>query len=280
MPRLIGDIGGTTSRWVLVPNHGEEPVPIRLPGFNPTSGEASGMQAGLRQYMPLAQREALQVTAYGAGCGAKSRAERLLGVLAEVWPGADIEVESDLLGAARALYGKDAGMVLILGTGMNVGYYTGSRLHQPMPSLGFVLGDEGSGADIGKHLLRDALYGEISGPLKHTLFPDGLDLATVLEAIHRAPGPQAYLASFTARLVPHLEHPKVQELIASRFEALSQLLDRFFTPEERNCVRACGSVAFGFRGLLAGALAPTGMRLTAAEAEALPGLLRYHAAVA
>jgi len=276
---LIGDIGGTSSRWALLSSPDDETRTIDLPGFNPVTGDPVAMQAALRQsgIGGEAENGPLKVIAYGAGCGAKARADLLRTALAEVWPHAHIQVETDLLGAARGLYGSDAGLVLILGTGMNVGYYDGSALHMPMPSLGYILGDEGSGADIGKHLLRDALYGVLPEPLKDRLFPDGLDLASVLGSTYRSSGPQAYLASFTALLADHLEETYVHDLVASRFFALTRLLARCFSAQELQQVRASGSVALGFRQVLTEALGQRRMHLTAVERDPLPGLAAYHA---
>lgn len=232
------------------------------------------MQAALRN-AGLGNVE--HVTAYGAGCGTKARSDRMRAALHEVWPDAALVIESDLLGAARSLYGMEAGLVLILGTGMNAGLYDGSRLHLPMPSIGYVLGDEGSGADIGKHVLRDALYANLPMTLHKVLFPEGLDLPAVLEAVHRSTAAQAFLASFAAPLAAHAEELHVHDLVASRFDALARILARFFTMEQRRQVRACGSVAWGFRAILKEVLAQRGMQLTVAEPEPLPGLLRFHA---
>lgn len=276
MPLLIGDIGGTKSRWALVPAPGSA-AHIELPGYNPTTGTPAAMQAALREAALVKGSAALNVIAYGAGCGARSRAERMHAALAEVWPGASIEVQSDLLGAARSVYGEAAGLVLILGTGMNAGYYDGEHLHLPMPSIGYVLGDEGSGADIGKHLLRDALYGQVPAVIAASIFPAGPHLSEVLEHVHRGPAPQAFLASFTALLAGHRSDTYVQDLVASRFFALTRLLAHFFTAEEYREVRAIGSVAYGFRELLAEAMEQRGMALTATERDPMPGLMKYHA---
>lgn len=279
MHRLIGDIGGTSSRWAFVPPPGGLPTFHKLPGYNPATGQPALLQQALRDAKLGMGLGSLHATVYGAGCGTKARADRMRATLAEVWPDASVEVESDLLGAARALYGHDAGLVLILGTGMNAGYYNGMDLHLPMPSLGYVLGDEGSGADIGKHLLRDALYGALPDALFKALFPEGADLPAILEAVHRSPVPQAFLASFAAPLAAVTGDVHAHDLVASRFDALARLLARFFAPDERKSVRACGSVAFGFRETLKESLAQRGMRLTAAEADPMQGLLRYHAAL-
>lgn len=278
MALLIADIGGSSSRWGVIRNGEAVAWPGKLAGFNPASGSPDVLQQQLKAArLDLGHGEALEVFAYGAGCGATDRAGRMHAALHQVWPQAVVHVGTDLLGAARSLYGTHAGLVLILGTGMNAGHYDGSRLHCPMPSLGYILGDEGSGADIGKHLLRDVLYGLAPEALKHDLFPQGPDLPALLDAVYRSPAPQAFVAAFTARLADHLGAEYVHDLLASRFFALGRLLQRHFSAAERAEVRACGSVAHGFREILEQALLHGGMRITAAVQDPLPGLLHFHA---
>lgn len=277
MTTWIGDIGGSSSRWAVIETGRGEILKGTFPGYNPLSGEPGPLQAKLREAAAgRSGEEAPEVFAYGAGCGNPERAGRVHGMLADVWPGAHVQVGTDLLGAARSLYGDDEGLVLILGTGMNVGHYDGGFIHTPMPSLGFILGDEGSGADIGKHLLRDALYGLLPDNLMTALFPDGLDLAEVLRSIHRSPSPQPYVASFTKALAGRMDEHYVHDLVVSRFFALARLLARFFAPAERREVRATGSVAYGFREALAHSLAGKGMTLGTVERDPLTGLLEYH----
>lgn len=277
MATWVGDIGGSSSRWAVIAGGVGTELPGPFPGFNPLVGDPSAMQAALREAAHLLPgATATQVVAYGAGCGAPVRARCVQQALAGVWPGAQVQVESDLLGAARGLYGDGKGLVLNLGTGMNSGYYDGLFLHTPMPSLGYMLGDEGSGADIGKHLLRDALYGSVPGAIAASLFPQGLDLPAVLEATYRSPGPQAYVASFTAKLAGHVDHPYVHDLVMARFFAMARLLERFFAPDERREVKAVGSVAYGFQGLLATALDHYGMALMGVLRDPLPGLIAFH----
>lgn len=273
----IGDIGGSSSRWAVIDGGRGEALKGTFPGYNPLSGDPLPLQERLREAARLrGGGQDPTVVAYGAGCGAKERARRMQAMLQGVWPGAAVRVETDLLAAARALYGDGTGLVLILGTGMNVGHFDGDFIHTPMPSLGFILGDEGSGADIGKHLLRDALYGLVPTGLQEGLFPEGMDLAEVLASVYRSPAAQAYVASFAKALAGRMEDHYVHDLVVSRFFALSRLLSRFFAPEERREVRAIGSVAYGFQDALAHALAQKGMTLKAVERDPMPGLLGYH----
>lgn len=273
----IGDIGGSSSRWGVLGRGPGEILPGSFPGFNPLTGDPGPLQARLRGAWQVTGGEGpAEVFAYGAGCGSQVRAARMRQVLAEVWPEARIDVQTDLLGAARSVYGSKPGLVLILGTGMNAGHYDGGFMHTPMPSLGYILGDEGSGADIGKHLLRDALYGLVPTRISGALFPQGMDLGAVLSEVYRSTAAQAYVASFTAALAGHRHEHYVHDLVASRFFALARLLERFFAEDERREVKAVGAVAHGFRDLLQMALGREGMLLTAVERDPLPGLLAFH----
>jgi len=214
---------------------------------------------------------------YGAGCGTEERRNRMRAAVGLIWPGTPVEVGTDLTAAARGLCGERSGLVLILGTGMNAGYYDGAQLFQPFPSLGYVLGDEGSGADIGRALLQDAFYRRMPSHVRMALFGEqGPDLAMTIEQIHRSAFPAKALASHTALLAPHMHEPYVRELILSRFNALLELLVAFFTPEQRAEVFATGSVAYGFSELLTECLLDRGMTLSVVEADLLPGLVRWH----
>ncbi len=277
--RVVADIGGTSSRWGVLREGNDAQVLDGLPGFNPAIGSPELFLRAVRERF---QREAIDVAdlfVYGAGCGTPERAARMAEALLSIWPAARVDISSDLLGAAHALLGDRSGLVLILGTGMNAGWYDGSTLHTPMPSLGYILGDEGSGADIGKHLVREALHGRLPADLLRLVFPDGADLAAVVQALYRGGSPQAWLASFTGRLSPAFAHPLVLELTTARFRELARVLSGYFTQEQRASVYAIGSVAFGLKEPLRAALAEFGMELTVVQASPLPGLLRYRSSL-
>lgn len=275
MVNVVGDVGGSSSRWALL-RAGTDPVRFDdLPGFNPATGDPAALTSALRER--IGSHRPTNVLVYGAGCGAPSRAERMRAAIGEVWGGARIEVSSDLLGSARGTLNDGAGLVLILGTGMNAGRYDGRELHCPMPSLGYLLGDEGSGADLGKHAVRAALLGDFSSTTTDVLFPEGLDHAAVIERVYRGPAPQAWLAGFAVRLVRCLSEPAVQELVRARFTALADLLARYFSSGQRSNMTASGSVALGFHALLAEVLSTRGFTLNSVVRDPLDGLVRYHA---
>lgn len=274
MSLLIADIGGSSSRWALLDASGAEQHRDGLPGFNPASGDPAAFISAVRGAIAAWPVQRMEV--YGAGCGNDERKQRMRAALAEVKPGARIDVHTDLLGSARALFGRASGIALILGTGMNAGRFDGNTLHTPMPSLGYILGDECSGADLGKCALIAALHGRMPDALRQHVFPQGIGMDVVAAQLYRGPAPQAWLASFARPLLEARDHPFVAQLIAERCACLAELLARYFgggpTPE----VRATGSIAFALRSELAAALKERGFTLTAVEPSPMPGLIRYH----
>ena len=193
-----------------------------------------------------------------------------------IWPAAIITVETDLLGAARGMYGEDGGLILILGTGMNCGRYDRTELHTPMPSLGWLLGDEGSGADLGRSLLKEALLDRLSTREQALVFPEGMDRAQLMQSAYRPMAQQAFFASFAKRLsMPGAEELR-NRLIEPRFKALGELLSRFFPREEGSMVKAVGSIAWAFEEQLKSALSAHGLLLTEVQRSPMSGLIRFH----
>lgn len=284
MPLLIAEVGGSSSRWAFLDSgSGATFLPLagdRLPGFNPLSGDAALFAGGLREYLnarlPVASgADDLQV--YGAGCGTPERAAIMESALRQLWPSAAIHVHTDLFGAARGLWQRESGLALVIGTGSSVGWYDGERLHQSMPSLGYVLGDEGSGADIGRVLLQDAFYHRMPEDARLALFgTDGLRLQDVLQEVYRSPFPSRALAAYAGRLAGMTELDYVRELVTARFHALIEAFKPFHGPEQRASVRATGSIAWGFREILSACLLEHGMDLVGVERDPLKGLVRWH----
>ena len=283
-PIVVADIGASSSRWAWWKGDGEvHRLPAEgeagLPGFNPLKGEGRSFGEQLHQRLSTAgdMLKAGQVYVYGAGCGDPARESRLVDVISPLFPRAEVLVASDLLGAARGLLGEDAGLVLILGTGMNAGYFDGKDLRTLMPSLGYLLGDEGSGADIGRHLLREALYRRLPGDLLLALFGEnGPDVRHVIGEVYGAVMPAPVLARRTAALAEQLHHPAARQLVVDRFDALVEVIAHSFTPEQRAQVVATGSVAHGLADLLSERLARKGMQLLRTAPDPLEGLVAHH----
>lgn len=276
--QVIADIGGSNARWVLVHPDGSDAPEVRTAGLNLAAGagdEAIGQLRALLQADPgLAGADAVHV--YAAGAGSPARAASLHTLLRTCWPQAAVHVACDLTGAARALFGNAEGLALILGTGMNAGHCADGRIGDRIVSLGYILGDEGAGTDLGRALLVSALRGGMPADLKHAVFPDGMDMDRVVEQLYRGPSPQAWLAGHARALVTHRAHPFVARLLTDRFGALAARVFDDLPVARGMEVRATGAIAHAFTEELRRAFAERGLRLTEVSPEPLPGLLRYH----
>lgn len=280
---LIGDVGGSSSRWALlfddgsVQRFGTEKK--RLIGFNPAVGASKGFEkevgGALRKALSLAGQPGI-ITVYGAGCGSPERAARMKAVVAGMLGNRYVHVGTDLHGAARGTLGSRSGLVLILGTGMNAGGYHRGRLVASMPSLGWILGDEGSGADIGKHLLYDAMHGRVPKEVMRSVFGRtriGRDEMMMVLAAER---PNAELAGLAWRLGQRARTIYTDALLSSRFTALASVLDMYFADRKAQPMHAVGGIAFTFRSELARALRARGFDLVDAVADPMDGLIAWH----
>ncbi|MCR4994898.1 MAG: ATPase [Bacteroidales bacterium] len=160
-----------------------------------------------------------EVCFYGAGCVAPYSAT-VAGVLQRYFPHAVISVESDLLGAARALCGNREGIACILGTGSNSCLYDGKRIVANVSPLGWILGDEGSGAVLGKSLVGDLLKGQLPG-LLYEQFLERFNLAPsdIIDRVYRQPKANRFLASFVPFIAEHIEDDGMKDWLIPHFRA-------------------------------------------------------------
>ncbi|MFZ1686465.1 MAG: hypothetical protein WAU70_03525 [Flavobacteriales bacterium] len=279
---LIADIGGSSSRWVLLSGSGDAlPLIGAWPGFNPAVNDPSTFVEVLKPALSeaLAERKLNKLTVYGAGCGTEERKQRMRSTLSTMVAADEVIVETDLLGAARGLCGDAPGLVLILGTGMNAGWYDGKELQTPMPSLGWILGDEGSGADIGKRLLSDAVHGRMPGAVVQAVFgKNEVSAGEALQVLAGSSSPNSAVAAFAGKLTAVADDRYVAELLRDRFAALASLLHDNFGSHAPCAVAATGGIAKGFSGLLRTRLATSGFDLRHVEADPMDGLIAWHRA--
>ena len=270
--QLIADIGGTSSRW-LKPSAGMASL-VKLKGFNPVAQRGSSFIEGLERLQPKSIKE---LTIYGAGCGSEDRKNTVRQLAEQVFSNADITVHPDLLGVARALLGREKGIAAILGTGMNVAYYDGDQLHQRVPSLGYLMGDEGSGADIGKHFLRDLFNRRIPIDLIVKVFPNGNPaLAKTISQVYGHEAQNRAMASYVGPLAPYQEETYVKELVSASFKRFTALVQEHHPEEEFGNMVVSGGVAAGFKGILRPVLEEAGVRELKVAEDPLEGLLAFH----
>lgn len=217
---IVADAGSTKTAWAL----GTKSI-VYTTGLNPAVMTRDEIASLLdEQLLPAIAREDINVTPaccihfYGAGC--KNEPARLMQELLQaLWPQASIEVGSDMLGAARALLGSHEGLACILGTGENTCYYDGHDITAHIPPLGYILGDEGSGAHLGRTLIAAIFKHHLPAELEDAFQQQyALTEAELIEHTYKRPAANSFLASFVPFIVDHATHPSLQMLVHGCFE--------------------------------------------------------------
>lgn len=213
---------------------------------------------------------------FGAGCSTTERIERVEQALSHLYPKtSDIEVTSDLMGAALAIYREEPIHCCILGTGSNAAIYDGKTLNTSTPSLGYILGDEGSGADYGKIILRDYLYKQMPKDIIHSVeqHTHKQSAEALIDHLYRSESPNRWLASFAQILSSHRSDDYVKNLLQSRFEAF---YSAFLSKGKTNVVGAVGSIAFHFQSEFKSVLDRHGMILKRVHKSPIDGLVDFY----
>ncbi|MBR0433191.1 MAG: ATPase [Bacteroidaceae bacterium] len=231
--KLIADSGSTKTTW-LIRRPSSTDIRVDSVGLNPVRDDAAliqqvveGVAASLGSYLGGVAMESQhtgrdvveEVYFYGAGCIAPY-AEAVRSALESAFVGAKVAVESDLLGAARALFGVKEGVVCILGTGSNSCLYDGEKIVANVSPLGWILGDEGSGAVLGRTLVGDLLKGQLTEGLREA-FLERFELTptAIIDAVYRQPQANRFLASLVPFIVEHREDESIHALLLTSFRA-------------------------------------------------------------
>lgn len=279
---LIADAGSTKIDWAFIAPDGTVHH-FRTHGLNPAISNDNTI-CNLLQQEVLPEWKALrqastptEIHYYGAGC-LPAVCRRMEDILTGLIPGSTATVASDLLGAARALCGHEAGIACILGTGSNSCLYDGRDIVQHVSPLGYILGDEGSGTALGKRLLGDLLKGLLPEELSQKFAESyGLQEADIIRKVYREPEANRFLASFCPFLKENSTHPEIRRIITDCFR-------RFF---ERNIanygspllpVHFVGSIALHFKEELATTAREYGYHIGKIEQEPIKSLVSYHCA--
>lgn len=271
---LIADSGSTKTDWVIVTSTAQ-PVVINTQGINPVHQSREQIVSIIRDEL---QNRVGAEAVYFYGSGIRPEMEKTMrGVLEEMFPQAmTVEVHSDLLGAARALCGHEYGIASILGTGANSCLYDGEKIVEHTPALGYILGDEGSGAALGKRFLHDLYGGKLSEEIKTTFEKDmHLDLAEIINRVYRQPLANRFLASLSVFISNHREDEGVHGVLVNNFV---DFLNYHIAPYNRRDlpVSFIGSIAWHYQEELQEAAQRAGFTIGTILKSPIEGLLRYH----
>lgn len=279
---LIADSGSTKTDWCVLSTSDSVLSTFTTQGLNPyhqspdlisaTLGEVRARVEACRPY----DSGDLRVFFYGSGVRPEQEAPMVALLLKSLPEAACVEAHSDMLGAARALCGRKKGIASILGTGANSCLYDGEQIVQNTPALGYIIGDEGSGAVLGKRFIHDLYGGRLSDELKADFETEtGLSLPVIIDRVYRQPMANRFLGSFCEYIHNHVHMAAVHNLVVDNFCAF---LTCHIAPYGRRelPVSCVGSVAWYFKDELHEAARLEGFKLGTILQSPMQGLIQYH----
>jgi glucosamine kinase len=275
---LIGESGATKAEWCLISNGKKKSVTTQ--GISPYFFTEQKVIDLLRQdLLPVfaGSKTVSEIHYYGTGMRNPDNVNMVENALKHLFPEASIEINDDMLGAARALNGKDKGLACNLGTGSFCVYYNGNKIAKQSPGIGYILGDEGSGAYLGKKVIQYYLYNTFDEDLKYKFdLKYNTNAVEVLENVYRKPLANRYLASFTLFLSENRGHFMIENIIEDGlndffFYHLCKYNEAWKLP-----ISFVGSVAFGFKDVLKELCDSYEFELGKILKSPMTGLTEYH----
>ena len=277
---LIADCGSTKIDWCLL-NGNEKVAQIFTTGMNALMLTKEEMTARIHdELMPhIMAYKVDEIFYYGAGIISDEIKGNVVSALKTNMPAATrIEVESDLLAAARALCGHKPGIACILGTGSNSCYYDGERVVDNVSPLGYILGDEGSGAVLGKLLVGDVLKKQLPEHLCQKFLKEyNTDRTQIINAVYRQPAANRYLAQFAPFLQHNIDEPSIHDLVFRAFTAFFVRNVESYEGYKNLPCNFVGSIALYQMAVLQEAAAARGITIGNIIQNPMEGLVKYHA---
>lgn len=279
---LVADCGSTKIDWCLL-NNGKVEKQVFTLGMNAVMLTEEEMRTRLADELApeMAGYPIEEVYFYGAGCispevcGNVARA-----IQANILDTKVVEVHTDLLAAARALCGRTPGIACIMGTGSNSCYYDGEKICDNVSPLGYILGDEGSGAVLGKLLIGDVLKNQLPKDLCEKFLQQyELDRMTIIRRVYKEPQGNRFLASITPFLIQNIDRPEIHALVLNSFKAFFVRNIQQYKNYSELSVNFIGSIAYYYREVLEEAAAQCGCTVGTIIKSPMEGLIKFHTAI-
>ena len=275
--KLIADSGSTKTEWCLLKD--EKPVIFTSQGMSPYFLNDTGMAKIIQdEVIPHLKKQPInEIHFYGTGCKDPHNKKRVKKVFEKNFLEANISVENDLFGAARSLCGLEKGIACILGTGSNSCYFNGKKIIKNSPGLGYVLGDEGSGAILGKKVIQHYLYNIFEEDIrtrfdkKYSTTPE-----EILKAVYHQPLPNRYLASFTTFLAENRGHYMIENIIEDGLNEFFYTHVIRYSESKKLPIHFTGGVANGFKDVIAELCEGYGLELGQVTKTPMEGLIKFH----
>lgn len=274
---LIADSGSTKTIWKCTDGTGQVST-AKTAGINPYYNTEEEILHEIRHARSqLSSIIVNEIFFYGAGCSTNIQKEKVIKGLRKQFHTDLIEVNTDLLGAARALFQQEPGIVCILGTGSGSCIYNGKDITYSIPSLGFILGDEGSGAFLGKLFVRDYLREEMPDDLLEDVNNElGITKEIVLKNVNQNSMPSRYLAEFSKFIYSKIDHQYMHDLV---FHSFSEFVDEYvirYKNYKNYTIGFIGSIADRYQHILKEVLIDKGISLGRIDKNPIIGLVEYH----
>ncbi|MFN4284564.1 MAG: BadF/BadG/BcrA/BcrD ATPase family protein [Lacibacter sp.] len=276
---LLADSGSTKAEWCLLQPRKKKILFTQ--GISPYfMNESAIIEMLQRELLPQLKKSSIDaVYYYGTGCSNPGNVKMIRKALQAVLPAGMIKVENDLLGAARALCGRQPGVASILGTGSNSCYFNGKRIVKNSPGLGFILGDEGSGAYIGRKVLQHVLYNTFEDELMEKFQARyQTNRLEILDHVYRKPFPNRYLATFALFVSENRGHYMIENILEDSFNDF--FFNHLYKYKEswKYPLHFTGGVAYAFKDVLVSLCETYGLQPGRILKHPMEGLIEYHKA--
>jgi len=274
---LIADSGGTKTDWRLI-DANNKITQFKTGGLNPYQTDPATIEKEIiGVLLPQINREVQEIYFYGAGCSSKKNIEFIKSPLSKAFPEAVIEVSHDLLAVARALCNHNTGIACVLGTGANSCLYDGNKIVDNVPSLAYVLGDEGSGSYLGKKLLAAYFRRELTTKIVEKLESRfDVSKAVVLENVYQNEKAGNYLAGFGRFIFQYIKDPFLYQMVYRGFELFFEKNVMKYTSYQDYAIHFTGSIAYYFSDILRQVANDKGITLKNVIESPIAGLTLYH----
>jgi N-acetylglucosamine kinase-like BadF-type ATPase len=276
---LIADSGSTKTDWVLIDENNQSRY--KTIGYNPYFINSENIYHSLAEKLvpELEPTGIKKVFFYGAGCSTSSNASIVSSALTRCFINSEISVGHDLLAAARALLGNERGFAAIIGTGSNTCIYDGKEVEKNIDSLGYLMGDEGSGSYIGKKIVRDFMRGYLPAELQRKFSETyRLTNSEIFANLYNKPLPNRFLASFCLFADQNQQHEYIRELVRESFSDFFKNLVSKYDNHDSYSFNCVGSVGYIFRDVLFEVATSYNMKAGKIIHSPIEDLVQYHLA--
>jgi N-acetylglucosamine kinase-like BadF-type ATPase len=272
---LIAESGSTKTDWVLV-RKGKKSLKYKTEGINPYLQSTADIFNMLEANLSI-KENVDEVFFYGAGINGAQNKKIVKEALIKLLHTKNISVESDMLAAARGLSQDKQGMICILGTGSNACFYDGKKIKEQLPSLGYIVGDEGSGNHLGKRIFQYYAYNTFDLELKMYFESNfGNDINQIISNLYKQPFPNRYLASFVPLLAANRGHFMVENIIEDSFTEFFHHHLFKYRQSWKHPICFTGSIAYIFSDVIKSMCNQYEFELGAIMQNPLEGLVKYH----